>query len=123
MGSVIDITRMPEGLTHLERDAWIVLASDGIYPEENEYRFMKKRRFRFDFAWPSRMVALEIEGGTWSRGKSRHISPRGFENDCEKYSLAAVHCWRVIRVTSKQINEAKMLEWVRAALLIHPAGG
>ena len=25
-----------------------------------EYRFLKKRRFRFDFAWPDRMMAVEI---------------------------------------------------------------
>lgn len=117
------MSRAPAGMSNLETNAWIVMAADGIYPEEHEFKFLKNRRFRFDFAWPSRMIALEIEGGTWSRGQSRHTSPRGFENDCEKYSLAAVHCWRVIRVTSKQINEAKMLEWVRAALLIHPAGG
>ena len=62
-----------------------------------EYRFALPRRFRFDFAWPSERVAVELEGGIWMRG--RHVRGKGYEKDCEKYNLAALRGWRVLRFT------------------------
>jgi hypothetical protein len=53
------------------------------------------------------MIALEVEGGTYSRG--RHVTPEGFENDCEKYNEAAFYGWKVIRVTSKMVNDLRAI--------------
>lgn len=53
------------------------------------------RRWLFDFAFPGGKVAVEVEGGVWSRG--RHVSPVGFIKDCEKYNAATVGGWRVLR--------------------------
>lgn len=50
--------------------------------------FAKPRRFRADFAWPDRKLIVEVEGGTFTRG--RHVRPLGFEHDCTKYNLAAL---------------------------------
>jgi len=68
----------------------------GLPEPEREYRFHPTRRWRFDFAWPDRMLAVEIEGGVWSRG--RHTRGSGFVKDCEKYAEAALLGWRVIRI-------------------------
>lgn len=38
---------------------------------------------------------MEVEGGAWARG--RHVRPKGFIGDCEKYSVAALHGWIVLR--------------------------
>jgi len=67
-----------------------------------EWRFHPVRRWRFDFAWPDRMTAVEVEGGTWSRG--RHVRGRGFEADCQKYNAAAVMGWKVLRVTGGMLD-------------------
>ena len=67
-----------------------------------EYRFDPIRRWRFDFAWPEQLIAIEVEGGTWRRG--RHNRPVGFEKDCEKYNAAARAGWCVLRYTGKMIN-------------------
>jgi len=72
-------------------------------PEPNrEWRFHPVRRWRFDFAWPDRMVAVECEGGTWSGG--RHVRGGGFEADCWKYNAAAVLGWKVLRVTGGMLD-------------------
>jgi very-short-patch-repair endonuclease len=72
-------------------------------PKPNrEWRFHPRRRWRFDFAWPERMVAVECEGGIWSQG--RHVRGRGFEADCEKYSTAAAMGWKVLRVTAGMLD-------------------
>lgn len=74
---------------------------------EREFRFDDKRKWRFDFAWPKRKVALEVEGGVWSGG--RHVRPAGFAKDVEKYNAATTQGWRVIRVTAKMLQKVDTL--------------
>ena len=66
-----------------------------------EYKFATNRRFRFDYYHPTG-VAIELEGGVWSRG--RHTRPTGFLNDMEKYNLAASMGILVFRVPSHDIS-------------------
>lgn len=67
-----------------------------------EHRFHLIRKWRFDFAWPDQKVALECEGGVWTRG--RHTRGKGFNSDCEKYNAAVLEGWKVLRYTPDQIN-------------------
>lgn len=77
----------------------------GLGEPEREYRFAPPRRWRFDYAWPGLRLALEVEGGTWSRG--RHTRGRGYANDCEKYNAAALAGWRVLRVTTDMVRDGR----------------
>ncbi|MHA2903163.1 hypothetical protein ACW9FB_11820 [Ralstonia mannitolilytica] len=72
------------------------------------------RRWKFDFANPALMVALEVEGGTWTRG--RHTSGKGYAADCEKYSTAAVMGWRVLRFTTDQVKSGMALRMLQQAI-------
>jgi very-short-patch-repair endonuclease len=69
-----------------------------------EFKFDSKRKFRFDFYCESNglKVALELEGGVWSRG--RHTRPSGFLKDMEKYNLAASKGILVFRIPSHDIS-------------------
>lgn len=73
-----------------------------------EYRFNAKRRFRFDFAWPDCKIAVECEGGVYTQG--RHTRGKGFESDCEKYNLATLQGWRVLRFTRRIIESREAIE-------------
>ena len=66
-----------------------------------EHRFHDERLWRFDYAWPEERLALEVEGGVWTRG--RHTRGGGFLEDLAKYNEAAVMGWRLIRVTPAQL--------------------
>ena len=79
-----------------------------------EHRFHPTRRWRFDFAWPERMIAAEVEGGTWARG--RHTRGSGFERDCEKYNAAAECGWSVYRYTAQQIQRGEAIEQLERVL-------
>ena len=68
-----------------------------------EYRFHPTRKWRFDYAIPSHLIALEVEGGVWTGG--RHIRASGFLGDMEKYNNAALLGWRVFRTTATTSNE------------------
>lgn len=89
----------------------------GLPEPEREHRFRGlsgKRRWRFDLAWPEHMVACEVEGGTWVRG--RHNRPEGYQRDCEKYSEAALCGWQVIRVTTAMVYDGTAIGYVEKAL-------
>jgi hypothetical protein len=77
----------------------------GLWKEE--YVFLKDRRFRFDFAWPKHMIAVEIEGGTYVQG--RHTTGVGFAKDCEKYNLAALDGWSVYRFPTQMVNDGSAI--------------
>lgn len=79
-----------------------------------EFRFHPSRRWRFDFAYPDVMLAIECEGGTWSEG--RHVRGGGFLEDCRKYAEATIAGWRVLRFTSEQIESGEALAFVLRAL-------
>lgn len=81
---------------------WSQLAPLAPRPEA-EYRFDSYRRFRFDFAWPKRRVAVEIDGGAYSGG--RHVRAAGFERDLEKHNLAQAAKWSVFRITPQQLEK------------------
>jgi len=69
-----------------------------------EIGFIETRRWRFDFAHPATMTAIEIEGGTWSGG--RHTRGSGFVADAEKYNAAAELGWTVFRLPSPLVGVA-----------------
>ena len=81
------------------RDAQFVLELEGrgLPRPVAEYRFAPPRGWRLDFAWPDRLVALEVEGGVWTGG--RHTRGAGFLKDVEKYNCAALAGWTLIRTT------------------------
>jgi len=62
-----------------------------------EYKFHEKRKFRFDIAVRDEKIAIEYEGGTYTNG--RHIRGKGYARDCEKYNLAVMNGWSVLRYT------------------------
>ena len=92
----------------------------GLPAPETEYRFHPVRRWLFDFAWPDVLIAAEVEGGTWVRG--RHTRGRGFEGDCIKYNSAAVIGWTVYRFTGDMVQDGRALAALEEALAAVGAG-
>lgn len=88
----------------------------GCFPEPvREFPFARSigRKWKADFAWKDRMILLEVEGGTYSKG--RHVRPLGYRNDCEKYSVAAALGWKVIRVTTDMIADGTAIRLLEFA--------
>ena len=71
-------------------------------PFQSEYCFYDSRRWRFDYVlMHGPMVAVEIEGAVWTRG--RHTRGSGFLADMEKYNTAAALGWKVFRFSTQQV--------------------
>lgn len=84
----------------------------GIPPPEREYRFAPPRRWRFDFAWPDMLIAVEVQGGNLGGGHFRYY---GYENDCEKANQAAVMGWTLLHFTGAMIKDGRALSAIISA--------
>jgi very-short-patch-repair endonuclease len=81
---------------------------------EPEYRFDASRRWRFDRAWLVSRIAVEIEGGTWIKG--RHSRGAGMRADAEKYNAATLQGWRVLRFTGDMVKDGTAILTIERAL-------
>jgi very-short-patch-repair endonuclease len=75
---------------------------------EREYRFSTLREWRFDYAISVLNLAFECEGGLWING--RHSRGSGYQEDLDKYNVAAIMGWRVIRFSVDDINKGRDLQ-------------
>ena len=80
---------------------------------ETEYRFWPERKFRFDYAWPEKHLALEVEGGVFTMG--RHTRGAGYAKDLLKYSEAAARGWRIMRVMPSQLAKPETIDLIQRA--------
>lgn len=83
-----------------------------------EFRFAIEvgRDWRFDWAWPDHKLALEVDGGGYTRG--RHHRFEGFSEDCIKINTAIVLGWRVLRATPQQVSDGTAIDFVKRALAV-----
>jgi very-short-patch-repair endonuclease len=96
----------------------------GLPEPVTEHRFHPIRRWRFDLAWPDRMLAVEVDGGVFSGG--RHVRGKGFEEDLMKLNEAALLGWKVLRFSSGQVRRGVAIQVLRRVLdggRIEPSGG
>lgn len=96
--------------SELEESVAFYIKTLKLPPPEREHRFHPTRRWRFDFAWPEKKLAIECEGGIWTGGA--HARGAHFNSDTEKYNEATLLGWRVLRFTSNQIKNGKVVEWL-----------
>ena len=81
---------------------------------ELEYRFHPSRRWRFDFAWVDRRVALEVDGGIWIKG--RHNQGAALKKTWERDNAAAGMGWRILRCEPKDLLMAETIRALALAL-------
>lgn len=102
-------------LEHAFLTRWGQLAPDSPAPVFGHH-FAPPRRYHVDFSWPDRKVAVELQGGVWTRG--RHTRGAGYEQDCAKLNLLQTLGWRVFYVTSSMLarDPAGIVAMVEAAI-------
>ncbi len=99
-------TKIPDKYLDSELEKAFYLAWKAQYPKHmpaREYRFHTSRMFRFDFAWPTKKIAVETQG----MGPG-HFSLPGMTADCEKGLEALLLNWRVVYLTSTFLQDKNM---------------
>ncbi len=87
-----------------------------------EFFFDTQRLYRFDYTIPvckdGRIlkIAIEVQGGIWSKGNSGHSSGTGIQRDMDKASLANVNGWTLIQRTPTQLQTIETLDMIRGAM-------
>ena len=102
---------------------WNALAPASAPQPEREYRF-SFRKYRFDFAWPKMLVAVEIDGGTLMIRNSKRtgrpvvIGRHNLDADREKGNSAATRGWRILHYTPAMLHKdpSAVIEQVCMAL-------
>lgn len=107
-------------------DFGILCTRLGFPAPQPEYRFAPPRDFAFDWCWPDYRIALEKEGGIYGRGKAcpvckrravgAHTSIQRLKSDQEKYNIAAIMGYCVLRARPEQFESGEVFELVRQAL-------
>jgi very-short-patch-repair endonuclease len=100
------------GKSRLEKELNEKIRQSGL-PQQyaREYRFHKSRKWRFDFAWPDCMVAVEVDGGIYSGG--RHNRGEGFKKDAEKGNAALLDGWRVLHFTTSHLARKEIQKTIQ----------
>lgn len=77
------------------------------FPDEwvSEFKGIPGREFRFDAANPTEKICIEVEGGIWLGSKGGHTSGVGYEQNLEKYNLAVLEGWRLLRYAPSTLKK------------------
>lgn len=98
----------------LEAELALQIKALGLPEPVREYRAIKGRKFRFDFAWLDARLLVEVNGGTYTRGA--HSTGQGIARDYEKIRLGQDCGWKVYPFDGKAIKSGEAVEIIRQAL-------
>lgn len=89
----------------------------GLDGYAREYQAIPGRKFRFDFAFLSERLLVEINGGTYNGGA--HGRGVGINRDYEKNNLAQIGGWRVLSFDTKMVKSGEALNVTEQILTNH----
>lgn len=80
---------------------------------EREYKPLRDRQFRIDFALPAYKIAIEFDGY-----RSHGISRKGFSSGLARQNLIMCAGWRFLRYTLKDVRDRLdfVLEQIESAI-------
>ena len=81
---------------------------EGLPMPDTEAKFHPTRKWRCDYLWKFKNLALEIEGGVWA--SMRHNHPIGFLADMVKYNELAFYGYYLLRFTPQQIKNGECIQ-------------
>ena len=114
MPSTTQKPSLPKPLSPGECEFALHCQVHGLKPQR-EVELIPGRKFRFDFYFPEKDLAIEIDGGT-QFGMSRHSRGEGYERDCRKLNAAALIGIKVLRYTTAMVKTGEAINDVLAIL-------
>jgi len=110
--------REPPHVAAMMLKQWFV--TYGLPEPVTEHRFHPTRKWRFDAAIPSAKVAIEVNGGIWTRG--RHMRGSGYIGDRMKINAAQILGWIVLEFATDQIKSGEAALTIAEALATRSPG-
>jgi very-short-patch-repair endonuclease len=106
----------PSRPSRLEQLFELHLKARNVTGYVREHRFDPSRRWRLDFAWPVHKLAVEIQGGIFTRG--RHTRGAALAREYEKLNAAQLLGWTVLLVTGAQVESGDAADVVARTLRV-----
>lgn len=72
---------------------------------EGQVKFLPDRKFRWDWAVPSLMLAVEVDGLVWSGRGGGHQRPLGYVQDRTKDLEGILAGWLPVRLATSQVRD------------------
>lgn len=93
----------------------------GLPQPEREHRFHPVRKWRLDFVWLDRKLAVEVHGGAFTNGAHNRGGHQA--SDLEKLNEAQLLGWKVLGFNTIQMKDAatvrQVVERALAAIASH----
>ena len=86
----------------------------GLPAPEREYKFHPTRKWRFDFAWPEKKLAVEIQGGLYVNGG--HNRGAAMEKEYEKLGEAMKMGWNVYQCGPNMVKRGDAIQTIEVLL-------
>ena len=110
-----DVKRAANTYRYSPQETFLLLCkAHGIPTPTPEFRFSATRRWRFDYCWKDLRIAVEQNGGIWTRG--RHTRGAGQVKDMEKLNAAQLAGYVVGQFTPQQMMSGEAVAWIRAMI-------
>ncbi len=110
------VSRVPK--TEAPALFFAALASAGLSEPLREHMFHATRKWRFDYAWPQYLIALEVDGGIWVNGG--HNRGAQMLKTWEKENEAVCMGWRILRCQPKDLTAAATINSLKRVLTSTP---
>jgi very-short-patch-repair endonuclease len=94
--------KIPAALSPGEEAFALHCRAENLYPFR-QWQFHPERKWKFDFAFRGEKIAIEVEGGIYSRVQGGHTRGKGYELNLEKYNAAVKLGWRVLRYSTDMV--------------------
>ena len=95
----------------LEMELLLQIRASGWPEPKLQYKFHESRKWRFDFAWPELLLAVEVNGGTFVSGG--HSRGMGQHNDYVKCGEAMALGWTVYVCDTILVRTGEALEMIK----------
>ena len=109
------MSKVPQPLSPGEEAFALHCRVEGLDPIR-EFQFHRTRKWRFDFYFPAKKLAVEVEGGYGGRHQRT-----GFATDMQKYNAAASMGIMVLRFTTRDVLRgdaiAQVLEVLKGGVI------
>jgi very-short-patch-repair endonuclease len=90
------------------------LRAAGLPEPLRQFHFAPTRRWAADFAFPAQMLLVEVDGGVYIAGG--HNRGAAYTDDRERDAEAMCLGYRVLRVTTGQVDSGQALNWIERLL-------
>lgn len=95
-------------------------------PMREQTDLVPGRDFRVDLCWLDARLCVEYEGGTFThqrtidketgrKARSRHLTPMGFHDDCDKYNALQMEGFAVLRFDVKHVESGEAAATIATA--------